>query len=122
MACRSIEKSRKAQQEIIGTSGNPAVEVMQVDISSFASIRQFCSSFRSEHPKLDVLINNAGYFNHGITTYQYSADGLELTFATNAFGPLLMTELLLEPLAASDDPRVLNAGSTNIKHFFDPKR
>lgn len=71
---------------------------------------------------MDVLIHNAGYFNHGITTYQFSPDGLELTFATNLFGPHLMTELLLEHLAKSDDARVLNAGSTNIKNFFDPKR
>lgn len=69
-----------------------------------------------------MLIHNAGYFNHGIKAYQSSPDGLELTFATNVFGPLLMTERLLGHLAASDDPRVLHAASTNIKHFFDPKR
>lgn len=122
MACRSLDKGQKAQQEIIKASGNSTVQLMQLDISSFNSIRAFCSNFNSKYPKLDVLIHNAGYFNHGIKTYQFSADGLELTFATNVFGPLLMTELLLEKLTASDDARVLNAGSTNIKHFFDPKR
>jgi NAD(P)-dependent dehydrogenase (short-subunit alcohol dehydrogenase family) len=49
-------------------------------------------------------------------------DGLERTFATNVFGPLLLTELLLEPLARAEDPRVITAGSTNLKHFFDPRR
>ena len=122
MACRSLEKSRKAQQELIEASGNQEVQLMELDISSFASIRQFCSAFKHEHARLDVLIHNAGFFNHGLKTYQYSPDGLELTFATNLFGPLLMTELLLDQLAASDDPRVLNAGSTNILNFFDPKR
>lgn len=122
MACRSLEKSRNAQQEIIAASGNPGVELIQLDISSFESIRQFCSAFKREHSKLDVLIHNAGYFNHGTKTYQFSPDGLELTFATNVFGPLLMTELLLDRLAVSSDPRVLTAGSTNMKHFFDPKR
>lgn len=122
MACRSLEKGRKAQQAIIEASGNPSVRLMQVDMSSFDSIRQFCTAFRREYTRLDVLIHNAGYFHHGIRTYQFSPDGLELTFATNVFGPLLMTEQLREPLAASDDPRVLHAGSTNIKHFFDPQR
>jgi NAD(P)-dependent dehydrogenase (short-subunit alcohol dehydrogenase family) len=95
---------------------------MQVDVSSFDSIRRFCSAFEAEHPTLDALVHNAGYFNHGIKSYQFSPDGLELTFATNVFGPLLMTELLMKCLAASDDPRVLHAASTNIKNFFDPKR
>lgn len=122
MACRNVEKGQIAQQDIIQASGHPAVRLMQVDTSSFDSIRRFCLAFKQEYPRLDVLIHNAGYFHHGIKTYQFSPDGLELTFATNAFGPLLMTELLLEHLAASDDPRVLHAGSTNIKHFFDPKR
>jgi NAD(P)-dependent dehydrogenase (short-subunit alcohol dehydrogenase family) len=122
MACRSLDKGRKAQQEIIAASGNRAVQLMQLDISSFDSIRRFCSTFKREHRKLDVLIHNAGFMNHGIKTYQFSPDGLELTFATHVFGPLLMTELLRESLAASDDPRVLHAASTNLLNFFDPKR
>jgi NAD(P)-dependent dehydrogenase (short-subunit alcohol dehydrogenase family) len=122
MACRNLEKSRTAQQEIIAASGNATVELKQLDTSSFASIRQFAATFQREHTRLDALIHNAGYFEYGLKTYQFSPDGLELTFATNVFGPLLLTELLLEPLAQSDDPRVLFAASTNLKHFFDPKR
>lgn len=122
MACRTLQTGQKVRQEIIAASGNPRVELMQLDVSSFESIRQFCAAFQREHARLDVLIHNAGYFLHGIKTYQYSPEGLELTFATNLFGPHLMTELLLEQLAASDDARVLTAGSTNIKNFFDPKR
>lgn len=122
MACRALERGRIARQQVIEASGNPTVRLKRVDLSSFDSIRQFCSEFRREFPRLDVLIHNAACFNHGVRTYQFSPDGLELTFATNVFGPLLMTQLLLERLAASSDPRVLNAASTNIKHFFDPKR
>lgn len=71
---------------------------------------------------LDILINNAGHFKHGETSFQESAEGLELTFATNLFGPVLLTSLLLDVLVKSNDPRVLNACSTNIKHFFDERR
>src|SRR5690606_24359581 len=46
----------------------------------------------------------------------------ELSFATNTFGPFLMTRLLEDHLAKSSDPRILNACTTNIKNFFDPKR
>lgn len=122
MACRDMARSAKAQQEILEGSASKSVELMELDVSSFSSIQKFCSAFKANHQHLDILIHNAGYFHHGITSYQLSADGLELTFATNAFGPLLMTELLLDCLGKSEDPRVLNACTTNIKHFFDPKR
>lgn len=55
--------------------------------SSF-SIYKFCRSFQSQYDQLDILIHNAGYFNHG-APYRESADRIELTFATNVFGPFL---------------------------------
>jgi NAD(P)-dependent dehydrogenase (short-subunit alcohol dehydrogenase family) len=122
MACRDIEKSKEAQSEIIQASQNREVELMKLDVSSFDSIQAFCGHFNNRYPKLDILINNAAYFNHGEKQYQLSPDNVELTFATNTFGPFLLTQLLLDSLAKSDDPRVLNACTTNIRHFFDPKR
>lgn len=122
MACRSIEKSRVAQQEIIEAAGNDLVDLMQLDVSSFDSIRKFVHAFESKNSKLDILVNNAGYFNYGEKQYQLSTENIEMSFATNAFGPFLLTSLLRPLLAKSDDPRVLNASTTNIKYFFDPKR
>ncbi|MEX0771861.1 MAG: SDR family NAD(P)-dependent oxidoreductase [Balneolales bacterium] len=122
MACRDLIKSKKALHEVVRISKNEFVELMEVDVSSFGSIRKFCSEFKQNHQKLDILIHNAGHFNHGMKTYQLSADKIELTFATNTFGPFLMTELLLDYLEKSDGPRVLSANTTNIKHFFNPKR
>ncbi len=96
------------------------VDLMKVDMSSFNSIRAFCSEYKSKYDKVDILIHNAAYFNHG-EKYRLSPDHIELTFATNVFGPFLMTTLLLDHLKKSDDPRILHAGSNIIKHFFDLK-
>jgi NAD(P)-dependent dehydrogenase (short-subunit alcohol dehydrogenase family) len=122
MACRDVARSEAARQQIMAASGSRSVELMRLDVSSLASVQEFSSEFRSRYEKLDVLIHNAGYFNHGIRTYQFSPDGVELAFATNVFGPLLLSELLLEPLARAGDARILHASSTNLKNFFDPKR
>jgi NAD(P)-dependent dehydrogenase (short-subunit alcohol dehydrogenase family) len=121
MACRNLEKGEKALQEIVAASNNKAVHLMQVDMSSFASISQFCIAYKERFDKLDILINNAGYFNHG-EGRRLSPDGIEITFATNVVGPFLLTELLKNELKKSDDPRVLNASSNIIKHFFSPKK
>ncbi len=122
LACRNLEKGEAAKREIQSATASQNIGVMEVDVASFTSIHKFCTEVKLRYSHIDVLINNAGYFNHGIKTYQFSPDGLELTFATNVFGPLLLTELLLGHLEKSRDPRVLNASSTNIKNFFDPKR
>jgi len=122
MACRDLERSKKAQQEIIELSQSANVDLLKLDVSSFQSIRDFCIQFKEEYGKLDILINNAGYFRHGEKTYQMSPDNIELSFATNAFGPFLLTRLLMDCLKSSEDARVLNACSTNIRHFFEPKR
>lgn len=121
MACRSIERSKKVQNEIIIASKNINVFLKEVDMSSFASICLFCNDFKSQFPKLDVLINNAAYFNHG-EEYRLSVDNIELTFATNVVGPFLMTNLLLDHLKKSEDARILNPSSNIIKHFFSLKK
>lgn len=122
MACRSIERSQYAFNEVLKSSPGKTVELIQLDVSSFQSIRNFCSEFKSKYNLLDVLINNAAYFEHGKKEYQSSPDGIELTFATNTFGPSLLNEMLKDVLSKSADARVLNACTENIMHFFDPKR
>lgn len=122
MACRNLDKSKKVQQEIIELTKNNNVDLLTLDVSSFKSIEDFCSEFKKKFKKLDILIHNAGYFNHGEKNYQLSPDNIELSFATNAFGPFLMTQLLIDMLKKSEDARVLNACTTNIRHFFEPKR
>ncbi|OZI12967.1 short-chain dehydrogenase [Bacillaceae bacterium SAS-127] len=122
MACRNMQISSVAQKDIIETSKNANVDLMNLDVSSFDSIRTFCTAFKSKYPRLDILIHNAAYLNHGEKEYKLSPEHIELSFATNTFGPFLMTRLLVDHLTKSSDPRILHACTTNIKHFFDPKR
>lgn len=122
MACRNIETSKPICNEIIDKTNNNNIEVIPLDISSKQSIFAFCEAFKKKYDVLDILINNAGHFKHGETSFQESVDGMELTFATNLIGPVLLTSLLLDALVKSNGPRILNACSTNIKHFFDERR
>jgi len=122
MACRNMEISAAVQKEIIHTTKNTKVDLLKLDISSFDSIRTFCAAFKDTYPRLDILINNAAYLNHGEKEYKLSPEHIELSFATNTFGPFLLTRLLADHLAKSQDPRVLNACTTNIKNFFNPNR
>jgi NAD(P)-dependent dehydrogenase (short-subunit alcohol dehydrogenase family) len=121
MGCRNLEKSKPVMEVIRAESNNSHVYLEELDVSSIDSIRSFCSMYKDKYQKLDILINNAAYFNHG-ADYELSTDGIEITFATNVLGPYLLTVLLRDVLSKSDDPRVLNAGSNIIKHFLNPKK
>lgn len=79
--------------EIIKESGNSNVVLMTLDLSSLKSVRQFAANVNKQESRLDVLVNNAGVANaFGKKTTE---DGLELTMATNQYGPFLLTHLLL---------------------------
>lgn len=122
MACRNMEKSEKVHREIIELTQNNYLDLMELDISSFKSIKCFCNSFKDKYNRLDILIHNAARFNHGEMNYPLSPDNIELTFATNTVGPYFMTMMLMDMLKRSNDARILHACSTNIRHYFDPKR
>jgi NAD(P)-dependent dehydrogenase (short-subunit alcohol dehydrogenase family) len=87
---------------------NAQVESLLADLSSQEQVRQLASQFLQRHPRLDVLINNAGglWFEHRLTP-----DGQERTFAVNHLAYFLLTRLLLETLKASAPSRIVNVAS-----------
>lgn len=122
LACRNEQLGRDVEEALNKQYGEKASELMQVDMESLASVRHFCEVYKSKYSQLDVLIHNAGCFNHGAKAYQLSPEGLELTFATNVFGPFLMSMLLKDVLAQGENPVIIGATSTNMQHFLDENR
>lgn len=123
LACRSEERGSAARDMIIEETGNQAVHLMLVDLSSQASISEFTDAFKARFGRLDVLVNNAGgvFFNR-----QESVDGLELTFALNHMGYFQLTTELLDLLVASAPARIVNVSSgahgINMFNFDDYQR
>ncbi|XP_072177590.1 retinol dehydrogenase 11-like [Diadema setosum] len=109
IACRNVEKGRAAVDEIIAATGNKDVRVKKLDLSSLASVRSFAKELKEEESALHVLINNAGILAPAKKTI--TEDHLEMTYATNHFGPFLLTNLLLELLQKSAPSRIINVSS-----------
>src|SRR5436305_323763 len=80
MAVRDVAKGQAARNAIVEQTGNPRVEVMELDLASTASIKKFAKEFQSKHQRLDVLVNNAGMWTRVRST---TKEGFESTFGVN---------------------------------------
>ena len=91
-------------------SAGPAAahSVHYADLSTIAEMKRVAGEIAEAEPRVDVLINNAGAL---FSSRQVTADGLEMTFATNHMSYLVVTLGLAERLHATPDARVINTSS-----------
>jgi NAD(P)-dependent dehydrogenase (short-subunit alcohol dehydrogenase family) len=108
LACRDKAKGHVVAREIAARPRAGHVEVVQVDVSSRASVEAFVAVYAARHPPLDVLVNNAGTVQG---KRRVSADGIELTFATNVLGYHRVTCGLLDHFTRDGAARVVVVAS-----------
>jgi NAD(P)-dependent dehydrogenase (short-subunit alcohol dehydrogenase family) len=86
----------------------------RADFSSLAEVRKLAEAIAKDHPRLHLLINNAGIGSanrDGSQTREVSADGYELRFAVNYLSGFLLTRLLIPQLVAGAPARIVNVSS-----------
>ncbi|GAA0185875.1 hypothetical protein Leryth_022182 [Lithospermum erythrorhizon] len=110
---RDMKKATMVKESIQKESPEAEIIILEIDLSSFASIKRFCAQFLSLGLPLHILINNAGKFSRKL---ELSEDKIEMTFATNYLGHFLLTEMLLnkmEETAATSgiEGRIVNVSS-----------
>ncbi len=115
LTARNLEKGEGVAQGIRTSTGNDAVEVMDVELSSFNSIRAFAEKFLAKYDALDLLINNAGVM---ASPFGKTTDGFETQFGTNHLGHFLLTALLTPALLKAAPSRVVNLSSAG--HRMSP--
>ncbi|XP_076934906.1 short-chain dehydrogenase TIC 32, chloroplastic-like [Bidens hawaiensis] len=113
MAVRNTKTGEKVKESIIADLPNAKVDVMELDLSSLASVRTFGAEYCSSGLPLNILINNAGVMGPPFTL---SKDKVELQFATNHLGHFLLTNLLLETMKNTSlehkkEGRIVNVSS-----------
>ena len=113
MACRNKDRAQKAIDHITSTCQNSnssmgKLEVYILDLASHKSVREFCELVLENELRIDLLINNAGIYNH---PSKCTEDGLEIHMGVNHFSHFLLTNLLMDKLKASSPSRVVVVGS-----------
>jgi NAD(P)-dependent dehydrogenase (short-subunit alcohol dehydrogenase family) len=111
LGCRDLEGGRRAADEIARRTGRDKCVVLSLDASSRQSIRDFAREVLQRRRRVDVLVNNAAV-SLGPQERAKSADGVELTFATNVLGYFLLTRDLLGRLKGSSPARIVNVASS----------
>jgi NAD(P)-dependent dehydrogenase (short-subunit alcohol dehydrogenase family) len=116
LAVRDVEKGKQAAARMAGN-----VTVQELDLASLESIRAASADLHATHPRIDLLINNAGVMYPPKRT---TRDGFELQFGTNHLGHFALTGLLLDLLLPVPGSRVVTVSSIGHRiraaiHFDD---
>lgn len=85
-----------------------AHRVHYADLSRIADMKRVAGEIAAGEPRIDVLVNNAGAL---FGSRRLTADGLELTFATNHLSAFVLTHGLRDRLAAAKTARIVNTSS-----------
>lgn len=110
LAVRDEAKGRRAVADITAGQPHARLELRHLDLADLTSVRAFADRLRTDHSRLDVLVNNAGLM---APPRSLSPQGHESQFACNHLGHFALTGLLLDPLTRGRDPRVVTVSSVN---------
>lgn len=113
------QKAAQVLQKELKTKGASAVHLFQADLSLMKEVQRVAGEVLQGHEKIDVLLNNAGLI---AGAKRMSAEGIEITLATNHLAPVLLTGLLLPAIRNSEMKRVVNVASEAHKWIrLDPR-
>lgn len=107
LAVRNTAKGEKVLYEIKNQVPNAKIEVSELDLTDFSSIKNFANKENSK--QIDILLNNAGIM---AVPFALTKDGLESQMGTNHLGHFLLTSLLFENINKSNVARIVNVSST----------
>jgi NAD(P)-dependent dehydrogenase (short-subunit alcohol dehydrogenase family) len=108
LACRSDERARRAQAELLAELPAARTSVIRLDVSEPSSIHEFVHELAARHGALDVLVNNAGVVAVPLSR---NSLGHEMHLATNYLGAFALTGKLLPLFRRDATARVVNVGS-----------
>jgi NAD(P)-dependent dehydrogenase (short-subunit alcohol dehydrogenase family) len=109
LAVRNLDKGKDAALLIGRRYPSSSVALQELDLTSLESVRAAAAQLRSDHDRIDLLINNAGVM---FTSESTTKDGFELQFGTNHLGHFALTGLLLDRLLGAPGSRVVAVSST----------
>jgi retinol dehydrogenase 13 len=107
LVCRNREKAVCVRQEL-AQQYRVDIDIVQADFSRLEDVRKAAEIILTDHPRIDVLINNAGVHT---TRRTVTEQGIETVFCVNHLASFLFTRLLLDRLIESAPARIVQVNS-----------
>lgn len=113
IAARDLKKAGAAEADIRNGAGTVSLETIGLDLGSLKSVETAAVTITNRHPKIDVLVNNAGVM---AMPEGRTEDGFETQLGVNHLGHWAFTAQLLPGLLSAGRARVVTVTST-AHHF-----
>ena len=98
LAARNMGALQEAQQWVAEQVPGARTSLVELDLTSLASVRTAAAAIVDLAPGIDVLMNNAGVM---FTPFARTSDGFEIQFGTNHLGHFELTRLLRPQLGGA---------------------
>ena len=112
MVCRNRDRGELARADVVraaqASGAGGGAELRVADLSAQAEVRSVAKAIIAAHPRIDVLVNNAGV---ALRRRELTIDGIERTFAVNYLAYFMLANLLLPALQAATPSRIINVAS-----------
>ena len=109
---RDQRKGQQVVEHLKKLSKASSITYYNADLASQKQIRQAGEEIKSKHPRIDVLINNAGVWT---SKCEFTDEKIEKQFAVNHLAYFLLTHILYPRIAQSSEGRIINIGSDSHK-------
>ena len=118
LICRDRVRAEGTRAWIADTVPHSSMDLRIADLSLLSATLEIASDIAASHPRIALLINNAGVFEAKPVT---TAEGFDRVLAVNLLSPFLLTRALLPSLMADGHSRIVNVGSsTSDRARIDP--
>lgn len=118
LIARDPTSGEAARNWILHEEPLASIELVQADLSSTASITAAARQIASRHPRLSLLVNNAGVFR---ARRERTEEGHDVVLAVNHLAPFILMRELGPALQAGRPSRIVTVGSsTSDRARIDP--
>ena len=108
MVARDGARAEATRRFIAERAAGASTELVFADLSLLAQVREAAARIVADHPRIDVLVNNAGLIT---PRRQVTPEGHEMILAVNHLAPFVLTDALAPALRLGAPSRVVNVGS-----------
>jgi NAD(P)-dependent dehydrogenase (short-subunit alcohol dehydrogenase family) len=109
---RNLEKSARIKE--VAKKDSLPIEVLQLDVTDDKSVTDAIDVISNRQGRIDVLVNNAGYEQHG-PVEELSMEEIKTQFETNFFGAVRVMKAVLPMMRKQRSGTIVNVSSIGGK-------